>query len=82
MRAKKPAVWCEQCGGTTLSCCAEWILFDRLIFCSPDCRADYQLSMRRRQLKVVALTGKTAIRADAASPRIRARSRPRSRATA
>lgn len=71
MRGKKPELWCEQCGGTTISCCAEWIVFDRLTFCSPDCRAGYQLSMRRRHVKAVAVAPKSHPSKD-----VPARSRP------
>lgn len=58
MHAKTIEICCEQCSGTTISCCAEWIVFDRLAFCSPDCRTEYQLSIRRRKMMVLAVSGK------------------------
>ncbi len=39
---RKLVVYCEQCGGTELSGTAEFIVFHRLTFCSPDCRDDYR----------------------------------------
>lgn len=82
MAMKKLAVWCEHCGGMQLSCCAEWIVFDRLSFCSPDCRTDYQDQLRRRNVRVVSSSGKTAKRSREADPRSRAPSRSRTRASA
>lgn len=46
------SIYCETCGGTRLSCTAEWIDFGRLTFCSPDCRDDHaSVEAARRDLR-------------------------------
>jgi hypothetical protein len=42
MRGKKLIIYCETCGGDTLSCTTDFIVFHRLSFCSPDCRDVYR----------------------------------------
>jgi hypothetical protein len=38
-------VYCEQCGSEKLKCCDAWLVFERLTFCSPDCREDYRAAV-------------------------------------
>jgi hypothetical protein len=35
-------VYCEMCGGDTLSCTTDFIVFHHLSFCSPDCHDEYR----------------------------------------
>jgi hypothetical protein len=46
---RKLIVYCESCGSDTLSCTAEFIVYHRLSFCSPDCRADFQAADEARR---------------------------------
>ena len=42
MRGRKLVIYCEMCGGDTLSCTANFVIFHHLSFCSPDCRDAYR----------------------------------------
>jgi hypothetical protein len=46
---RKLIVYCELCGGETLSCTADFIVYHRLSFCSPDCREDYRTADEARR---------------------------------
>jgi hypothetical protein len=49
---KTSSLYCECCGGTRLSCTADWIVFERLTFCSPECRDDHaEAEQSRRDLR-------------------------------
>ena len=39
---RKAVFYCEHCGGTELSGTSEFIVFECLAFCSPECRDDYR----------------------------------------
>jgi hypothetical protein len=39
---RKLIIYCEACGSDTLTCTAEFIVYHRLSFCSPDCRDGYR----------------------------------------
>jgi hypothetical protein len=45
----KLIVYCELCGSDTLSCTADFIVYHRLSFCSPDCREDYRAADEARR---------------------------------
>jgi hypothetical protein len=50
--ARKLIVYCEICGGDTLACTTDFIVFHHLSFCSPDCRDEYRgADEARRQSK-------------------------------
>jgi hypothetical protein len=46
---RKLIVYCELCGSDTLTCTADFIVYHRLSFCSPDCRDDYRATDEVRQ---------------------------------
>jgi hypothetical protein len=46
---KKALVYCEHCGGTELSGTTEFIVFECLAFCSPDCRDDFRAADEERR---------------------------------
>jgi hypothetical protein len=46
---RKLIVYCEACGSDRLSCTAEFIVYHRLSFCSPDCREDYRAADEQRR---------------------------------
>jgi hypothetical protein len=41
-------VYCELCGSDRLSCTADFIVYHRLSFCSPDCRDEYRAADEER----------------------------------
>jgi len=46
---RKLIVYCEMCGSDTLTCTADFILYHRLSFCSPDCRDEHQAADETRR---------------------------------
>jgi hypothetical protein len=46
---RKLIIYCETCGSDTLTCTVDFIVYHRLSFCSPDCRADYQAADAARR---------------------------------
>ena len=46
---RKLIVYCEMCGSDTLTCTADFIVYHRLSFCSPDCRDDYRAADEARR---------------------------------
>jgi hypothetical protein len=51
---RKLIIYCEACGSDTLTCTAEFILYHRLSFCSPDCRDDYRVAEEERRERAAA----------------------------
>jgi hypothetical protein len=45
----KLVIYCEMCGGDTLSCTTDFITFHHLSFCSPDCRDAYRTADEERR---------------------------------
>jgi hypothetical protein len=53
---RKLMVYCEACGSDRLTCTADFIVYHRLSFCSPDCHDDYRAAdeARREQGRMAA----------------------------
>jgi len=46
---KKTVLYCEQCGGAAMSRAGEFIVFERLTFCTVECREDYRAEDEARR---------------------------------
>lgn len=59
---RKLAIYCEVCGAAKPSGSAEFIVFHRLTFCSPDCRDEYRAAdeLRREASKKAPGEGRNA----------------------
>jgi hypothetical protein len=46
---RKLIAYCEMCGSDRLTCTADFIVYHRLSFCSPDCQDDYRVADAERR---------------------------------